>query len=161
MKKLLSVFFSGALVLSLAACGGEKPFDSTAVFHDLMETPGVFTSGLEEVDQATACALYGIDETTVTGCLVYMANATSADELAIFTLSNEEAAQTASTQLGYRVEDQKEALADYLPDELSKLEGAIVVTRGNSVLLLVCSDYDAARTVLDAKKSSGGPGKAS
>ena len=149
MKKFLSMLLSGVLIFSLAACGGEKSFDATAIFHDLMETPGVFSGGLEEVDQATACALYGIDEATVTGCLVYMANATSADELAIFTLSDEDAAQTAAKQLGYRVEDQKESLADYLPGETSKLEGAIVETRGNSVLLLICSDYDAAKAVLE------------
>lgn len=149
MKKLLSVLLSGALVLSLAACGGEKDFDPTAVFQDLMETPGVFTSGLEEVDQATACALYGIDETTVTASAVYMANATSAEELAIFTLTDEEAAQTAAKQLGYRVSDRIEELTSYLPGEVPKLEGAMVETRGNSVLLLVCSDYDGAKKVLE------------
>lgn len=149
MKKLLSVLLSGALVLSLAACGGEKDFDPTAVFHDLMETPGVFTSGLEEVDQATACALYGIDEATVTGSAVYMANATSAEEVAIFTLNSEEAAQAAAKQLGYRVDDRAEELKSYLPDEAPKLEGAMVETRGSSVLLLVCSDYAAAKKVLE------------
>lgn len=149
MKKLLSVLLSGALVLSLAACGGEKDFDPTAVFHDLMETPGVFTSGLEEVDQATACALYGIDETTVTGSAVYMANATSAEEVAIFTLNSEEAAQAAAKQLGYRVDDRAEELKSYLPDEAPKLDGAVVETRGSSVLLLVCSDYAAAKKVLE------------
>lgn len=149
MKKLLSVLLSGALVLSLAACGGEKGFDPTAVFHDLMETPGVFTSGLEEVDQATACALYGIDEATVTGSAVYMANATSAEEVAIFTLNSEEAAQAAAKQLGYRVDDRAEELKSYLPDEAPKLEGAMVETRGSSVLLLVCSDYAAAKKVLE------------
>lgn len=114
-----------------------------------METPGVFTGGLEAIDQATACALYGIDESTVTGSAVYMANATSAEELAVFTLSNEEATQAAAKQLSYRVEDRLEELTTYLPVEVPKLEKAIVETRGNSVLLLVCSDYDSAKKVLE------------
>lgn len=151
MKKFLSVFLSGLLVLSLTDCGEKAPaaFSPASDAQELIYTSGLFAGELEAVDQSTACALYGIDETTVTDCAVYMANATSAQELAIFTLSDEEAAQTAAKQLGYRVEDQKEALADYLPGEISKLEGAIVETRGNSVLLLVCSDYDAAKAVLE------------
>lgn len=151
MKKLLSVFLSGVLILSLAACGEKAPtaFDPAKDVQALLDETGVFDEALEPVDQATACALYGIDEATVTGSAVYMANATSAEELAIFTLTNEDAAQTAAKQLGYRVDDRIEELTSYLPGEVPKLEGAMVETRGNSVLLLVCSDYDGAKKVLE------------
>lgn len=151
MKKLLSVLLSGALVLSLAACGEKAPaaFDPQDTTQALLDEAGVFAETLEPIDQATACALYGIDETTVTASAVYMANATSAEELAIFTLTDEEAAQTAAKQLGYRVSDRIEELTSYLPGEVPKLEGAMVETRGNSVLLLVCSDYDGAKKVLE------------
>lgn len=151
MKKVLSVFLSGVLVLSLAACGEKAPqaFDPAAVYQSLTEASGVFAGELEPVDQAAACALYGIDEATVTASAVYMVNATSAEELAIFTLTDENAAQTAAKQLGYRVSDRIEELTSYLPGEVPKLEEAMVETRGNSVLLLICSDYDAAKKVLE------------
>ncbi len=141
MKKILSVILSGALALSLAACGEKEPaaFDPAADAKTLLDS-GAFVDTLEEIDQATACALYGIDESIVTGCAVYMANATSAEELAIFTFSGAEEAQAAATLLGYRVEDQKDALSDYLPGELPKLDKAVVETRSNSVLLAVAAD---------------------
>lgn len=151
MKKLLSVFLSSVLILSLTACGEKAPaaFDPAKDTQALLDEAGVFAETLEPVDQATACALYGIDEATVTGSAVYMANATSAEEVAIFTLADEDSVQAAAKQQGYRVDDRIEELTSYLPGEVPKLEGAIVETRGNSVLLLVCSDYDGAKKVLD------------
>lgn len=151
MKKFLSVFLSGILVLSLAACGEKAPaaFDPARDAQALMDEAGIFVETLEAIDQTTACALYGIDESTVTASAVYMANATSAEEVAIFTLADEEATQAAAKQLGYRVDDRIDELTGYLPAEVPKLETAVVETRGNSVLLLVCSDYDGAKKVLE------------
>lgn len=143
MKKSRSVFFAALLVLALAACGDKAPqaFDPASDARTLLDKPGVFSSPLVEIDQATACALYGIDEGGVTGSAVYMANAVSAEELAVFAFSDGDAAQAAATALSCRVEDRKEALADYLPGEVPKLDGAVVEVRGNSALLVVAADY--------------------
>lgn len=141
MKKPLLTLAVLSLCLALASCGGEKKsFDPAADAKALLETDGVFDDALLEIDQATACALYGIDPATVTQSAVYGSTST-ADELAIFTLSDEEAAQTAAQMLSYRVEDRQEELRDYLPHELPKLEQAVVETRGNSVLLVIAADY--------------------
>ena len=45
--------------------------------------------------------------------------------------------------------DQKEALADYQPQEVSKLENAILEAKGDTLLLVVAADDQAARTALD------------
>lgn len=157
MKKLLYALCSAALCLSLAACGGSgagdpAPFDPETDAKALLETPGVFSNPLEEIDQATACALYGIDETTVESCKVYVGNAgVSLEELAVFTLTGDTAAEDALTFLQYRVEDQKEAAAGYagyLQEELSKLDGAITQQRGSSVLLVIAADYGPVNTFL-------------
>ena len=144
MKKYVSVFTSLLLALSLAACGGGEavtPFDPAKDARTLLETPGVFGEALTEIDEETACALYGIDPDTVESCAVYGATATSAEELAIFLLKTEEDAGTAAQQLRYRVEDRIDGLKDYLPDEIPSLEDAVVEVRGNSVLLVVADDY--------------------
>lgn len=157
MKKLFCALCSAALCLSLAACGGSgagapAPFDPEADAKTLLETPGVFANPLEEIDQATACALYGIDEATVENCKVYVGNAgVSLEELAVFALTDDTAAEDALAFLQYRVEDQKEAAAGYagyLQEELSKLDGAIVQQRGSSVLLVIAANYGPVNTFL-------------
>ena len=144
MKKRLCVALSLSLLFSLAACGGKEekaapfsPGDATTLLES-----GAFSEALESIDAETACALYGIDETTVTDAAVYGSTGTTAEELAIFTFTDQDTAQAALTALGYRVEDRKDAMADYLPNEVPKLEKAILEQRENTVLLVVASDYD-------------------
>lgn len=144
MKKLLCATIGFALLLSLCACGGKEetaapfsPADATALLES-----GAFSEALESIDTDVACALYGIDETTVTEAAVYGSTGATAEELAILVLTDEEAAQAALTALGYRVSDRKSAMADYIPGEVPKLEKAVLEQRGNSVLLVVASDYD-------------------
>ena len=142
MKKLFSTILSTTLLLSLAACGGgeEAKAFSPDDAQNLLNS-GAFSETLTEIDQTTACLLYGIDETTVTGCAVYGSTGATAEELAIFTFENEEDTSAAASALGYRVEDRKDELANYLPDEISKLDEAVVETRGNSALLVIAADY--------------------
>ncbi len=144
MKRFLSGLWAAALGLTLCACGGGKapqPFDPAADTQTLLSTTGLFSEALTGVDKPTACMLYGIDEDLVTDCAVYASTGATAEELAIFSLASEEDAQTVATALGYRVEDRIEGLRDYLPDEISKLENAVIKTQGASVLLVVAADY--------------------
>lgn len=151
MRKCLSVFVSVLLALSLAGCGGQdapRPFDPESDAQALLDAQGVFSAPMTAIDGDVACALYGIDEDTVTGAAAYSATATSAEELVIFAFDSEDAAQAAAKLLQTRIEDRTEELRDYLPDELPKLEKARVEQRGATALLLVCADYDAAEKLL-------------
>lgn len=141
MKKALSGILAFSLILALSACGGKKAaFSPAKDAARLREAEGVFATGLTQIDQATACALYGIDESTVTESAVF-GSTSSAEELAIFSFSSQEEAQAAQTLLQYRVEDRMEELENYLPDELPKLEKAVIEVREASVLLVVAADY--------------------
>ena len=125
MKKALSVILAFSLILALSACGGKKAaFSPAKDAAQLRDTQGVFATGLTQIDQAAACALYGIDESTVTASAVF-GSTSSAEELAIFTFSSQEEAQAAQTLL----------------HELPKLEKAVIEVREDSVLLVVASDY--------------------
>lgn len=142
MKKILTGIISSVLCLSLAACAqvGKAEFDPAKDAETLLSAEGAFVTTLAQIDQSTACALYGIDEGTVTGCAVY-GSPSSAEELAIFTLNSSQAAEDAATALQYRVEDRAEELEDYMPGEMDKLKDAVIETRGSSVLLVIAADY--------------------
>ena len=150
MKKFLSGILAAALCLGLSACGGKEtaPFDPAADAETLLAS-GAFSEELTQIDRAVICAQYGLDETTVTGCAAYAPTGATAEELAIFTFSSSDQADKALTALQNRVADRTDELEGYLPDEISKLDSAVVEVRGSSALLVVASDYGPVTTFLE------------
>ena len=143
MNRLSALAAAAALCLTLTGCGGGNspaPFDPATGAQTLLDAPGIFSGAMTAIDGDVACALYGIDPATVEGYAVY-ASEGSAEELAIFTFSDEAAAAAGAKQLGYRVADRADELRDYMPGELTKLSGAVVESRGSSALLVIAADY--------------------
>lgn len=156
MKKLLKRLVPAALILclTLSACGGggsAKSYDPATTAKALLESDA-FTDTLDTLDKDTAAAMYGIDAATITDCAVYASLSMGAEEIAVLTLTDEAAAKTAKEALDKRVSDQITALESYMPGEVDKLNHAIVEQAGNTALLVVAADADAARSVLDGLK---------
>ena len=155
MKKLLTRLLPGVLVLSLclAACGGgaAKSYIPADTAKALLDSTA-FTDTLEQLDKDTAAGLYGIDAASITDCAVYASLSMGAEEIAVLTLTGEEAARAAKTALDKRVSDQTAALKSYMPGEVDKLNHAIVEQSGTTALLVVAADAAAAQSVLDSLK---------
>ena len=75
-----------------------------------------------------------------------MAEETFDFEEEVFTLTDEEAAEAARAALETRISDQRAAYESYIPEEVTKLDAAILDIRGSSVLL---ADIEAAEAALD------------
>lgn len=151
MKRMLLPLL--ALCLCLTACGGgaaEEGYDPAAAAQALLDS-GAFTQSLEALDKETACAvLYGgLDTETVEECAVYVSLSAGAEEIAILKLTSDDAAQTALAALEDRVAQQREALESYQPQEVGKLDNAILEQAGTTVVLVVAEDHDLARSTLD------------
>ncbi|UQT49799.1 DUF4358 domain-containing protein [Flavonifractor plautii] len=108
--------------------GGPDPYDPETAAQALLDS-GAFSDALDTVDQDTAAALYGIDADTITGSAVYTSLSAGAEEIAVLVLTDEDAAAAALDGLEARVADQKAVLESYQPDEVSKLDSAIVEQR--------------------------------
>ena len=141
-----------ALCLTLSACGGGNEeavaFDPAVTAQSLLDS-GAFSDALEEVDTSVAATLYGVDEADIADGVVYMSLSAGAEEIAVLVLSDADAAAAAMEGLEAHVADQRAALESYQPDEVAKLDSAILEQRGSSVLLAVCADADAARAAID------------
>ena len=140
-----------ALCLTLSACGGGNEeavaFDPAVTAQSLLDS-GAFSDALEEVNTSVAATLYGVDEADIADGVVYMSLSAGAEEIAVLVLSDADAAAAAMEGLEAHVADQRAALENYQPDEVSKLDGAILQQKGSSVLLAVCADPEAAKAVL-------------
>lgn len=154
MNRVLSVVTSlGAIFcLLLSGCGEKAPaasaYDPAATAEALLNSQA-FSGALEEIDKEMIPAYYGLDESTIQDGVAYGSLSAGAEEIVALTLKDEEGTKAAVEALKGRVETQKQALKDYQPEEVAKLDGAIVDQRGNSALLVVAADASAAQKVLD------------
>lgn len=71
------------------------------------------------------------------------------EALALFSFSDEAAAQTALNTLDVYIEACILSNKDYRPAEVSKLEHAVLERRGTTVLLLVANNYDTAAKLIN------------
>lgn len=134
-----------ALVLLLGGCSHAGTADAytTADAQALLDA-GAFSGQMEEVDAYVVSMLYGIDGDTVADCACYMAvnTSVSADEVTVLVLTGEDAAADAAAACQKRVESQIESCRSYCPDQVPKLEDAVILQRGSTVLFAV-GDPDA------------------
>lgn len=161
MKKRVAVLaFAFCLFAAgcLAGCGtdgDEKEKDGSDAaaidvqqLADQLVSQVSFEDQLSGVDQETALLLYGLEAGQIKSCAVYAGTGATAEEVAVFEASDEEAVDAVVNSVNKRVESQLADYADYRPEEVPKLENAVIETSGNYVVLCVCADDAAARTLI-------------
>ncbi len=154
MKKLLIILASLVLITSLTACGNseaadEKSFDAVAVADSIVEGE-YFIDDLQPIEDNVVADIYGIDFETVESSKVYFGTNATPEEVAVFTAVDEASAAAIKDLVLQRVSDQITAFRDYMPDQVIKLENAIVLTSENNVILCVADDNDAALTAINS-----------
>ncbi|MCI8990327.1 MAG: DUF4358 domain-containing protein [Lawsonibacter sp.] len=157
MRKLFPLLLVLALVLGLAACGGgandAPPLYSAGLVTKLVEA-GAFSEELEELDADTAFLLYrladsGLERADMKECTVLRSAGATCEEGAVLVFASADQANTAMDALSSYIDGQITANEDYRPGELPKLEDALISRRGETVLLVVAGDIDAAKQAVE------------
>lgn len=161
MRKLLHMTLALALVLGLTACGkpggnGAPPLYFSGHVTKIDES-GAFDAelyDLEELDADTAFMLYklgdqGLEREDLKEGTVLRSAGASCEEAAVLVFTSGDKAKTAADALKDYIAGQIEANTDYRPAEIPKLENAYIDRRGESVLLVVASDIDAAKKAVE------------
>ena len=157
MRKLFPWPLVLALVLGLAACGGgandAPPLYSAGLVTKLVEA-GAFSEELEELDADTAFLLYrladsGLERADMKECTVLRSAGATCEEGAVLVFASADQANTAVDALSSYIDGQITANEDYRPGELPKLEDALISRRGETVLLVVAGDIDAAKQAVE------------
>ena len=154
MKKLMGLMMAFVCVLTMAACGEPEPEAFTLETLTAVQSAGAFSEELEELDADTAFMLYrledyGLERADLVDCAVLRSAGATCEEGAVLILSDADKAEKAAEALGSYLEDQIESNEDYRPAEIPKLEGAVLMTRGKSILLAVANDAAAVRSVFE------------
>ena len=168
MKKKITFFMMTlALAGTLCACKGDtdtykepeagSEADSTVdaeinvqELADRLLENVPFKDKLETMDEAIVTErLYGLEADRLESIAFYGSTGASAEEIAVIKVKDEAYTEAVKEALNTRVSEQKEACRDYLPDEVTKLEKAVIVSSGSYVAFCVSEDNKKASEIIE------------
>ncbi len=149
MGKVRAALTAGLLCLFLAGCGGARePFDPAGTARALLDAPGVFSEELTQLEQPVVDQLYGLGDSGAVETVCWYSTGATAEEVTVLRFESEDAAEAFVDRAWDHIAQQKEANETYRPQEMPKLEKAVVEQRGETLLVLVAADYEAAQAIL-------------
>ena len=155
MKKLTALMVAFVCVLTMSACGSRSEVEVfTLESLNRVQEAGAFSEELEELDADTAFMLYqladyDLSREDLTEAAVMRSAGATCEEGAVLIFSDADKAAKAAEAVGDYLEGQIEANADYRPNEIPKLEGAVLITRANTLLMVVPNDAAAVRNLFE------------
>jgi len=151
MKKLLVAVLL-LMTFVFVACGSPEVADGEEFVLDV-ETVGArvmeeitFVDLLAPLDTEMVPWRYQCDENTVGWA--WVGSGATAEEFAIFQIVGEDDSAALSAALEYHLAEVRESFSVYLPDEVEKIDDAVVKQYGNYWVLLI-SDDNRAESRLD------------
>ena len=106
---------------------------------------------LAEAEKESIDVIYpGLPKDKIKAMKIYVSSSGgTSEEIAAFEADDEETAKEIETKLNERVEAQKTSFKNYVPEELKRLENALVIRKGNYVYLSVSGDPDKAKSIIE------------
>jgi len=156
MKKLMALMMAFVCALTMTACGKPEGETFTLGTLDRVQEAGAFSEELEELDADTAFMLYkladyGLSREDLTEAAVVRSAGATCEEGAVLIFADRDKAAKAADAMGDYLEGQIEANESYRPNEIPKLEGAILMTAGSTLLMVVPHDAAAVRNLFEYK----------
>ncbi len=152
MKKLLPLVLA-LFCLALCACASgtkeKAPVPEPGALVEELLASGAFSEDLAEAEDDVGRFLYALEELNAPGLVFCFSSGAVAEEIAVLPCADEAGAQTAKAECGNRLDNLVKLYTQYKPEEVPKLEKAMILQRGNTVVFCVAADEKKARAVLD------------
>ncbi len=121
------------------------PEKITSEIMDEIEIPSAVSKNIDSLG-----LYYDIDTALISDMSLYICGSGAyPDELAVFKLNNASDADTVKASIQKRLDSQISLYKDYTPDEMYKLEDAVLKSKGDYVYLLVCENNSRADEIAD------------
>ncbi|MBO4331009.1 MAG: DUF4358 domain-containing protein [Oscillospiraceae bacterium] len=148
MKKAL--VFTLLIFLIFYGCSSKPTDIDIFSLADSVSASSAFSEELAQADSTIGCYLYGIDPELPEDSVFLFSSGATSEELAVFKMRSEADAEAAEAAVRERISSQRASFSDYGPDELPKLDKAVVKRSGVYTVLCVASDSTAAESAIAA-----------
>lgn len=143
MKRIISIAAAVIMLLSLASCGS-KEINTEELAKELVDNL-TFAEELNKVDGEITLKRYGIDSDAVQECVSYAGTAAVADEVTVIKANDVSAV---SDKLNEHWDSQIKSYTSYRPEEVPKLENAVLYQYNDTVIFVVSEDHDDAQKLI-------------
>ena len=153
-RRFLAMVSACLLLLGLTACGGNsssQPQKSPAEIADEIYSTQTFQDTLNAIDADMLGDYYHIEAADLADSKVYVSGSFStAEEIAVFQASSEQAVDNIKKAIDTRLEDLKRAFESYAPDEMTKINDPVLKTKGTVIVLVLADDTSAVSDKVEA-----------
>lgn len=150
-KILKGCFVIGCCVGLITGCSTKSDKEvSIKSLADELKTKITYEDELSEIDKDTAVQIYNLDSIDIADCIAYVSTGATAEEIVVISANNATDALKVEELLKRRVEEQKESFRDYVPEELKKLDDAVIEEEGNTVVLSISKEEEKAEDIIDS-----------
>lgn len=148
--KILSVVILMTVIGAFTGCADKKNenIDVVSLANQLKD--GItFQDEMSELDDELFSMVYFIEESDIVNKKIYLSSGATAEEIAVIEGKDSESADRIEEGLNQRIEDEKANFESYIPEEMKKLEEAVLVKRGNCVILCISDDNKKALEIIN------------
>lgn len=149
MKKIAAALLAAMMLLTLAACGGgseAKTVDVQALADDLKDN---VTYSMDMITDVVEDLNYKLEPPEGTSIAGYIADGNAYDMIVVGQCASEEDAKTLYANVQTYVNDLKTEAGRYDPEEVARLDGALLRQTGTLVVLCVSDDTAAATAIVE------------
>lgn len=157
-KILASALAAVVLATGLTACSSQPDEVSSIAPSEIVKAvlEEIPIESVVEKDESKLSDYYtDIDTSKVKSAAFAMCGSGSyPDEIAVIKCNSTNDAIDIQTALNARLESQKELYSTYTPDEMYKLDEALIFSKGEYAIFLALSDNEKAKSIVEDKLSS-------
>ncbi len=141
---------TAVFTLLLTGCGAKKELPSVEDMTDTLQEQVTFTDEMIRKEKDETILFYNIDNELVADAAALVGSGATAEMLAVWQAQDEQSAETIAQTMQDFNDNWKEGYSDYKPEEVFKLETAIVRQQGTCVIYAVTAENDAAADAINA-----------
>ena len=148
VKKVISLLLVFCMLLPFAGCkpAEEKEYDAPALVQSILSQVQ-FADTLTDV--GTSAAMYFQDLPEGTTVQLYIGDGYYPDEVALITVTDTAHKKAAKTSVDKHLEQIRNQFANYNPEELDKIDDALVWEQGKFIIVCITDAIDDVKTILD------------
>ena len=147
MKKRLAGAGAGSLCVAAAGCSKQLTLDPAEALAQLKDEI-TFTDQMTDMDSESTCRFYDVDTGLVNDSSAYVGSGATAESMAVFEAVDADAAGSIADALQTFTDGWIDGYSDYKPEEVPKLESAVLDQNGVYVVFCVSADNTTAKTAV-------------